>query len=296
VIRIPPKPHLVSTSRDAIRSPHSTIEVRRTGQELALFLGGRLRFPCRAPVLTMGAAGGNRYNSESEMEPRRPANVPEPAAACLDALAASGAGGAISLGGYFGLAHYLDYRASHDLGAWWTEAAAPEERKRVVEVIEKALSSYGAVRTRSWGDVVSVELAREGRVVFTFQIATRAARLEPTTPSAWKGVQVDALDDLIASKMAALVERGAPRDFRDVFAICDRGLCAARACWDLWQRRQRAAGQDAGLRRAQLAVRTHLARLEQARPLDSIRDAGDREAARRLRTWFATELLRELPD
>jgi hypothetical protein len=43
-------------------------------------------------------------------EPTRPTNIPRHAEVCLQALVADGLNQKISLGGTFGLLHYLDYR------------------------------------------------------------------------------------------------------------------------------------------------------------------------------------------
>lgn len=137
-------------------------------------------------------------------------------------------------------------------------------------------SSFGEVRTRAWGEVVSVELLREGRAVFSFQVAHRSAQLVPSTPSPWAGVPMDSLADLVASKMVALVERGAPRDFRDIYALCQADLVSARECWTLWRRRQTAAGSDVDPGRARLAVETHLARIAQHRRIEQIADPDER--------------------
>jgi predicted amidophosphoribosyltransferase len=51
--------------------------------------------------------------------------------------------------------------------------------------------------------------------------------------------------DLVASKMVALVKRGAPRDFRDVFTVCTAGLTTPSDCWQWWRLRQSAAGSCA---------------------------------------------------
>ena len=107
---------------------------------------------------------------------------------------------------------------------------------------------------------------------------------------------MDTFDDLVASKMTALVERGAPRDFRDIYTLCERGLCDVDRCWFLWQERQIKSGEEADMRRALLAIRTHLARIEQTRPVAGISDAGQRSVAERLRTWFIKEFLHDLFD
>jgi hypothetical protein len=223
--------------------------------------------------------------------PRRPSRIPEYAEACLQALVARGLGGAISLGGGLGLLHYLDYRTTHDVHAWWSEGCSPEDRRGVIRAVEEALASFGEVKTRAWGEVVSVELLREGRVVFSFQAAHRSAQLEPSTRSPWADVPLDSLADLVASKVVALVERGAPRDFRDIYAVCQADLVSARECWALWRRRQTAAGSDVDPGRARLAVETHLARIAQHRRIEQIADPSERGEAERVRAWFAQEFL-----
>ena len=236
-------------------------------------------------------ANENQMDSGDVMQPRRPANMPDYAEACLQALAAEGLGEKISLGGAFGLLHYLDYRPTHDVDAWWVSSATGEDRRQVISVVEATLRSFGQVRTRAWGDVVSVELIRERKTIFSVQIARRSAQLEPSAPAPWTNVLLDSFPDLLASKVVALVERGAPRDFRDVYALCQAGLTTPGECWGLWRRRQELAGSDTNSARARLAVETHLARIAQHRPLAQIKDPGQRAEAERVRAWFAGEFL-----
>jgi len=229
-------------------------------------------------------------------EPRRPSQLSDYADRTLQALAAEGLGHKISLGGALGLLHYLDYRSTHDVDAWWSPSATGEERERVLRTIEASLQPFGEVGTRSWGEVVSVELRIAGRKVFSFQIASRSAQLTAPERLPWADVSLDSLTDLIAGKMTALVERGAPRDFRDVYTLCDRGLTSARECWILWAERQQKAGSDADRNRARLAVLTHLARISQYRPLETITDAAQLEEASRVRSWFEKDFLNALVD
>ena len=232
--------------------------------------------------------------TKEKRRPRRPIHLPDHAEQCLQALVSEGLAETISLGGALGLLHYLDYRPTHDVDAWWSDTTTAEDRQRVVKVIETALAPFGSVETRRWGDVVSVELERGGRAVFSFQIARRSAQLEPSTSAPWIEVPLDSLADLLASKMTALVERGAPRDFRDVHALCQAGLTTPQECWELWCRRQILAGSDADLDRAWLAVETHLSRIARHRPLDQITDSQQRAEAEQTRQWFKEALLRIL--
>ena len=224
-------------------------------------------------------------------QPRRPQQLPDHSESCLQALVDQGLAQHISLGGAFGLLHYLDYRATHDVDAWWTDTAAEADRHQVLQVLEGVLGRTGEVKTRTWGDVASVALVLAGRTVFSFQIARRSAQLEPSRPAPWIQVPLDSLADLVASKMTALVERGAPRDLRDVHAVCEAGLLTPRDCWQLWRRRQSAAGSSVDVERAKLAIHTHLARITQHRRLDLIADSTQRQQAEAVRAWYAGAFL-----
>ncbi len=230
------------------------------------------------------------------MEPVRPRHTPEYAELCLEAVTRGGLGDRISIGGAFGLLHYHDYRPTDDVDAWWEASATEEERQQVVDAILDALETVGAVRIRTWGDVVSIELVRGSKKVFSFQIAKRSARLRPSKPAPWIAVLLDSFSDLVANKMVALVERGAPRDFRDVYSLCQAGLTTPADCWSLWRRRQERAGTDATANRARLAVETHLTRIVRYRPLDKITDPRERETAAEARAWYRKELLDALVD
>lgn len=229
-------------------------------------------------------------------QPTRPTHLSEHAERTLQALADAGLGHRISLGGALGLLHYLDYRSTHDVDAWWEPEVSSEEREHVLRVIREALQASGEIRTRRWGEVVSIELIVGGKTIFSFQIADRSARLEPSSTLSWTDVSIDSLPDLVASKMVALVERGAPRDFRDIHALCQSGLMTAADCWNLWRLRQQRSGSDVDPHRARLALSTHLSRIALHRPLESISEPDQRAEAKALRAWFATELPDALLD
>jgi hypothetical protein len=118
-----------------------------------------------------------------------------------------------------------------------------------------------------------------------FQIASRSAQLEPSKLAPWIDVLLDSFADLVAGKMVALVERGAPRDFRDIYALCQASLTMPGECWKLWRQWQQLAGSDTDSTRAQLAVQTHLARIAVHRPLEQITDPRQRAEAARVRSW-----------
>lgn len=224
-------------------------------------------------------------------QPKRPQSLSEYAVLCLESLSRSGLADRLSLGGAVGLMHYYEYRTTHDVDAWWISSTGQAERQEVMSLLEMTLSPFGEVRTRKWGEVVSIELRQEGKAVFSFQIAERSVLIKTPRSSPWPGILLDDLSDLVASKMTALVERGAPRDFLDIYHLCQQGIMTPDACWDLWQARQETAAVEADLNRALLAVQLHLERIETHRPLSQIDDPNERESAGQLRHWFRREFL-----
>ena len=194
------------------------------------------------------------------------------------------------LGGAFGLAHYFEYRTTKDIDAWWTENAGENEKKAVISLLENTLKNFGDVSIRRFGDVVSIDLFREGQVIFNFQIAQRSALLRAPLGSAWSPVSLDSLDDLIASKMTALIERGAPRDFLDIYQVCANKIVTIRRCWELWKEREVKRGNHSpDTRLGCEALLLHLSRIERVRPLDTIKDKRERQQAETLRHWFKNE-------
>jgi hypothetical protein len=230
------------------------------------------------------------------IQPHQPSHLSPYARACLDALVEANLAELISLGGALGLFHYLDYRPTHDVDAWWSEPLTEGQKQEVTQTLETTLAAFGSVNTRSWGDVVSVELSQGGKKVFSFQIAARSTRLEQPISAGWIEVPLDSLSDLVASKMVALVERGAPRDFLDIFSLCQAGMLTIDECWLLWRRRQTQAGSDVDLGRARLAIETHLERITLHRPLEQIADLGQRQQASQLRNWYLNDFLQVKKD
>jgi len=225
-----------------------------------------------------------------------PKHISDIAKLCLQALATQGLGDTISLGGAFGLLHYLDYRPTFDVDAWWSPDLSTAQQELVIKTIEATLQPLGQVRQRRWGEVVSLELTTDQKKVFSFQIAHRSVQLQPSVLAQWTAVQLDSFPDLIASKMVALVERGAPRDFRDIYAVCQAGLTQPVECWAWWRERQTLAQSDPDPQRARLAIESHLARINQHRPLPLITDSSERDQAEKVRHWFKQEFLYALSD
>jgi hypothetical protein len=196
----------------------------------------------------------------------------------------------IVLGGYLALQHHLDYRTTYDIDAWWAGRADPSAEQTIRQVMQQVATETGMVlQERRFGDTHSFELCREGERRFSFQIAARAVEIEEPHESAWPPLRIETLADNIGSKMNALVNRGAPRDFLDVYAAVDAGLITVARCWELWTAKNPGASPTAA--RQNLLV--HLAGLDARRPLSGIVDPEARERARRVREWFKTTFMRE---
>lgn len=241
----------------------------------------------------MPGARGICDSDAMPVHPGQPKRTSRYATACLEALRGCEAAACLSLGGAFGLAHYHEYRNTNDVDAWWTESATEANRACVLERIRNALRPFGEVSSREPGDVVSIELEENGRTVFSFQVARRSAQIGTSQPSPWPPVALDPLDDLIAAKMAALVARGAPRDFLDIRELCRVGLASVDECWRLWRLREEKRGvsaPDGAIARE--AVLIHLSRIERTRPLSGIADRVDRDRAEATRLWYKREFIR----
>ena len=187
-----------------------------------------------------------------------------------------------------GLFHYLDYRPTHDVDSWWSELLTEEQRHEVSQTLEATLSSFGDLRVRSWGDVISVEFILKGKLVFSFQIVSRSARLEEPISANWIDVPLDNLADLVASKMVALVERGAPRDFLDIYLLCQGEILSIGECWAFWYKRQSLAGSDTDASRVRLAIESLLERITLYRPLEEIVNFGQRKQAQQILNWYSS--------
>jgi hypothetical protein len=85
----------------------------------------------------------------TNMQPHRPTHLPDYAEVCLQALAHQGLGSKISLGGAFGLLHYLDYRPTHDVDAWQTHLARIAQHRPLEEIADPAQRTQ-AESVRSW--------------------------------------------------------------------------------------------------------------------------------------------------
>jgi hypothetical protein len=220
---------------------------------------------------------------------KRPRQLDSLAERVLSLLSGRPEAGEIVLGGYLALQHYLDYRQSHDIDAWWKTRADPGAEGLIRAVMQEvAAEASMELLERRFGDTLSFELAQDGRRRFSFQIATRSIAVEEPQPSPWPPLRIETLPDNVGAKMNALVNRGAPRDFLDIHAVVVAGLLTTARCWDLWQAKNPAGSVDDARRNVLL----HLASLDARRPLESIPDPAARERARQIRTWFRDAFVR----
>jgi hypothetical protein len=201
----------------------------------------------------------------------------------LEALRSKPEARAIVLGGGVALQHYCDFRQTVDLDAWWAHGADARARVAIKDAMKDLSRRHGLTfGVRTWRETESYELRKGRRKVFSFQISERTIQLEGPLESPWGAVRIEAFRDNLGSKMSALVDRGAPRDFVDVYELVHRGLTTCESCWALWREKNRGKDEDAG----RIAVLHHLEAIEARRPLKSIEDAAETERARALRKWI----------
>lgn len=211
----------------------------------------------------------------------------------LDGLRRFPEAGEIVLGGYFALKQYLDYRTTRDLDAWWKTGKTERTMACIRQVMSEVAERHGLnLAEREWGETVSFELSEGERKIFSFQIALRSVQLEPPRKTPWEPILVESLADNVGSKMNALVQRGAPRDFSDILEVVTRGIASAEQCWDWWFRKN--PGVD--VRQARAQVLRHLEALEQRRSIEMIEGPEERAAAQRAREWIRQILLRVPAD
>jgi len=218
-----------------------------------------------------------------EPTPKRPRDIEPFARAFLERLANDPQASEFVLGGYFALKHYLDYRTTADIDAWWRERLDPDALRAAREAFKATADEFGlGFGERSWGETVSLEaIGEHDRKTFSFQVSVRSVELGPSMKSPWGNVRIEGLDDNIGAKMNALIARGAPRDFTDIKAVVDAGLLDARQCWHLWLRKNPGVTLEYG----KMAVQNHLAAIIARRPLDKLEPERRREAGA-LREWF----------
>ena len=217
-----------------------------------------------------------------DVNPRRPEHPDPFATAFLERLQNRPEAEQFVLGGGFALKHYLDYRSTADVDAWWRTIPDPAALDAAREAFAAVANDFGyTVQERATGSMTSIEAVDGSRKVFSFQVALRDVAIESPVASPWGRFPIETPADNIAAKMNALVNRGAPRDFRDIREIVAARLATPERCWELWIAKN--PGRDVG--DARLAVQHWLAGIEARRPLGRI-GPDDRGRAAELREWF----------
>jgi|SRR5947209_6585595 len=177
------------------------------------------------------------------------------------------------LGGCFALKHYLDYRDTRDVDAWWRSRQDAQAVAVARDTFARTAAEFGySVRERAWGETILLE-ALEGRnKAFSFRVFLRSNELKGPIASPWRLFPIESFDDNIASKMMALVARGAPCDFADIKQVVDAGLISQARCWELWE------VMNTGIepQEARDRVQTHLARINARTCGEGLEDDYDR--------------------
>lgn len=226
----------------------------------------------------------------SDRPPTPPSRLHDIAREILAELRDQPAAAALILGGGVALQHYCEYRDTKDIDAWWNPAPTQATESLLLDAMQKIAHRRGySFAVRHWGDTQSYELQEQGRTIFSFQVAVRSVALDPPQPSSWPPLQIETLLDNLGSKMNALVGRGAPRDFLDLFTVVERGLATPTELWAAWARKNPVAEETP----AKVKVLQRLQELEARRPLASIADPLERESAGHVRQWVRDTLCRD---
>lgn len=223
---------------------------------------------------------------KANLFPHRPPSIPELADLILTRLAIEPTSAEIIIGGGIALKHYVDFRMTHDIDGWWRHLRLEEAVSGIkTAMAELAAARHLILKHRTFGQTDSFELHEpSGKQIFAFQISKRDVPLDDPIPSEWPPIMLETFRDNVGSKMNALVQRGAPRDFVDIFEVVKRGLTTTDECWRLWE----AKNTGASVNEAKIDILTHLKRIEQRRPISSIPHE-EREHAQQLRSWFQSD-------
>ena len=233
---------------------------------------------------------GTNFSAEDmvpEITAVKPTTLPEIAEELLTSLAKQPLSTEIVLGGGIALKHYADFRPTQDIDAWWRMDFNPEAVGQFAIAVQDVGERHGfTLLHRRFGVTDSLELRSDesGQTEFSFQIVVRDVHLDEPRESPWHPLLIETLRENIGSKMNALVNRGAPRDFIDIFEIVNRKFLTVQACWNLW----RAKNPNGNISQAQADVVTSLLRIEQRRPLDQMPQS-ERIQAMLVRDWFKSE-------
>jgi len=220
------------------------------------------------------------------------------AAELLERLKAQPWAANLVVGGYVALAAHLPQgptRRTRDIDAWWRRGTTQSERDDVISglktVFQAIADAHGLRFVHRQSGIESFQLhsATDRKALFSFQIGERTIELQdPIRSTRFDPMTLETLDDNLASKMNALVIRGAPRDFMDIYEASHmQQVCTTDALWDLWANKNPGASVD-GARNQALR---HLESIELRRPLTAVRDEQERRRVAAIRNWSREDLL-----
>ncbi len=209
----------------------------------------------------------------------------------LELLGQEEAAADLEIGGGIALWHYSPHRSTNAIDARWLEESEGA-RNAIHRTMEAVAASYSLeLSHRSQPGYESWDLKKHGKAVFAFQVARKSIRVEPGKAT-WGHLRMESFSENLASKMNALVQRGAPRDILDVATVLKLGLASSHECWRLWKRKR----QDVPLLAAQANVLKYLNALEARRPLNSITDPHERALAQESRASIRSLATLETED
>ena len=107
-------------------------------------------------------------------------------------------------------------------------------------------------------------------------------------------VSLDGFSNLVAQKMAILIERGSPQDFLDIYTLCYEGLTTASQCWQLWKAQQRSTAHTEKTIWAKLAILTHITEMAQQHSPEKIAEPIGPSIMPHVQMWFQTDFLEVL--
>jgi hypothetical protein len=236
-----------------------------------------------------------------EHTPKKPSTIDPLALEVLEKLRAHpNEAQNIVLGGYFALKHYIDYRSTADIDGWWKREITPGEREATIErlrsIVAEVAEHNGLTfkeRHRSTSEVLSFDFSQDNRPRFSIQVAPRSIEIaQPLTDrSPWAPIPIETFEDNIASKMNALVERGAPRDFQDIRAVVMSKLLSIDDAWALWQAKNPTLTTTEG----KIQVLKHIESIECRRPIEAVPE-GERQQVKAARNWIRDAFTREPGD
>ena len=223
-------------------------------------------------------------------KPRVPTNLNPFARELLEMLRGQPAARHIILGGGVALSHYLEYRETVNVHAWWPKPLEPGALEETTDLVRRSMRMLAERHglefdERIWGETRSLECRRGSRKVFSFQISFRDIQLDAPQPADWPPMLIETFRENLAAKMRALMHRGAPRDFSDIAALCGAGYVTVADCWALWLQKTPGGRID----EARAAALGKIEEIAARRPLDRIGDRDQRAKAGAVRRFVREE-------